>query len=31
MDNCVAHKIPEPVKAWLEANPRIHVHFPITS
>jgi transposase len=26
MDNYAAHKHPE-VKAWLEANPRVHVHF----
>jgi hypothetical protein len=26
MDNYAAHKHPA-VKAWLEANPRIHVHF----
>src|SRR4051794_3985895 len=26
MDNYAAHKHPE-VKAWLEANPRVHVHY----
>jgi DDE superfamily endonuclease len=26
MDNYAAHKHPN-VKAWLEANPRVHVHF----
>ncbi len=26
MDNYAAHKTPE-VRAWLQANPRIHVHF----
>ena len=30
MDNYAAHKRPE-VKAWLKANPRIHVHFTPTS
>ena len=30
MDNYAAHKHPE-VKAWLAANPRIHVHFTPTS
>jgi transposase len=30
MDNYAAHKRPE-VKAWLAANPRIHVHFTPTS
>ena len=30
MDNYATHKRPE-VKAWLAANPRIHVHFTPTS
>jgi hypothetical protein len=30
MDNYAAHKHPR-VKAWLEANPRIHVHYTPTS
>ena len=30
MDNYATHKTPE-VKAWLAANPRIHVHFTPTS
>jgi transposase len=30
MDNYAAHKRPE-VKAWLAANPRVHVHFTPTS
>ena len=30
MDNYAAHKRPE-IKAWLSANPRIHVHFTPTS
>ena len=30
MDNYAAHKHPK-VKAWLAANPRIHVHFTPTS
>jgi hypothetical protein len=30
MDNCAAHKQPY-VKAWLAANPRIHIHFTPTS
>jgi hypothetical protein len=30
MDNYAAHKHPK-VKAWLAANPRIHVHFTRTS
>jgi transposase len=30
MDNYAAHKHPN-VKAWLAANPRIHVHFTPTS
>jgi len=30
MDNYAAHKHPE-VKAWLGANPRIHIHFTPTS
>ncbi len=30
MDNYTTHKTPE-VKAWLAANPRIHVHFTPTS
>ncbi len=30
MDNYATHKRPE-IKAWLAANPRIHVHFTPTS
>ena len=30
MDNYATHKTPE-VRAWLEANPRVHVHFTPTS
>ena len=30
MDNYAAHKHPK-VKAWLAANPRIHIHFTPTS
>src|SRR3954453_597401 len=30
MDNYATHKHPN-VKAWLRANPRVHVHFPPTS
>jgi transposase/DNA-binding CsgD family transcriptional regulator len=30
MDNYATHKRPE-IKAWLEANPRIHLHFTPTS
>ena len=30
MDNYATHKHPK-VKAWLEANPRIHIHFTPTS
>jgi DDE superfamily endonuclease len=30
MDNYATHKRPE-VKAWLKANPRIHLHFTPTS